>query len=103
MIEEIALPTAPTRCQEGPLSMWKTLISGLRSILLSAILAGTADAQLTSLTEGFDTVGSFMPPGTGIFAQGWVNVNNSRVGLGGARRERRRCGPRIYPVACPLK
>src|SRR5258708_7295122 len=59
--------------------MWKTLISGLCSFLLSAILAATADAQLTNLTEGFDTVGSFMPPGTGIFAQGWVNVNNSDV------------------------
>ena len=38
--------------------MWKTLSAGLCTFLLSTILAGTADAQLTSLTEGFDTVGS---------------------------------------------
>src|SRR5271165_2066586 len=61
--------------------MWKTLISGLCSFLLSAILAATARAQLTSLTEGFDTTGNSVPTPTGIFAQSqpWVNVNNSDV------------------------
>src|ERR1700738_4119390 len=59
--------------------MWKTLLSRLGSCLFLAISAATADAQLTSLTEGFDTTGNSVPTPTGIFAQSqpWINVNNS--------------------------
>jgi hypothetical protein len=56
--------------------MRKSLLTALFGFSLAAFLVEPARAQLTSLTEGFDTVGSFMS-GTGIFAQGWVNVNNS--------------------------
>jgi len=49
--------------------MWKTLLSRLGSCLFLAISAATADAQLTSLTEGFDTTGNSVPTPTGIFAQ----------------------------------
>jgi autotransporter-associated beta strand protein len=51
--------------------------SPLWGLILSALATGTAHAQLTSLTEGFDTVGSSGPPATGIFASGWVVTNNS--------------------------
>jgi len=59
--------------------MRKTLLSQLCSCLFLAVSVATAEAQLTSLTEGFDTVGSSGPPATGIFASGWVNVNNSDI------------------------
>jgi hypothetical protein len=59
--------------------MRKPLLARLFGILLSAILIDAAHAQLTSLTEGFDTTGNSVPTATGIFAQTqpWVNVNNS--------------------------
>jgi hypothetical protein len=57
--------------------MRKSLLAALFSFLLSAFLIEVARAQLTSLTEGFDTVGAPGPPATGIFASGWVVINNS--------------------------
>jgi fibronectin-binding autotransporter adhesin len=61
--------------------MWKTLLSRVGSCLLLITSVATADAQLTSLTEGFDTTGNSVPTPTGIFAQSqpWINVNNSDV------------------------
>jgi hypothetical protein len=59
--------------------MRKSFVCPLWGLILSALATGTAHAQLTSLTEGFDTVGSSGPPATGIFASGWVNVNNSDI------------------------
>src|SRR5580700_6541892 len=61
----------------GRLTMRKFLLAALFSFLLSAFLIEVARAQLTSLTEGFDTVGAPGPPATGIFASGWVVINNS--------------------------
>src|SRR5271165_1681254 len=59
--------------------MRKSLLTALFSFLLSAFLIEAARAQLTSLTEGFDTTGNSVPTPTGIFAQSqpWINVNNS--------------------------
>jgi len=57
--------------------MWKTLLSRVGSCLFLITSVATADAQLTSLTEGFDTVGTPGPPATGIFASGWIVTNNS--------------------------
>src|SRR5882762_11322269 len=57
--------------------MRKSFVRPLCGLILSALATGTAHAQLTSLTEGFDTVGSSGPPATGIFASGWVITNNS--------------------------
>ena len=57
--------------------MRKSFVCPLWGLILSALATGTAHAQLTSLTEGFDTVGSSGPPATGIFANGWVITNNS--------------------------
>ena len=59
--------------------MWKTLLSRVGSCLFLVTSVATADAQLTSLTEGFDTTGNSVPTPTGIFAQSqpWINVNNS--------------------------
>ena len=57
--------------------MRKSLPAALFSILLSAFVIEHAHAQLTSLTEGFDTVGSVGPPATGIYAAGWLTINNS--------------------------
>src|SRR5580704_15236801 len=61
--------------------MGKTLLSRLGSCVFLATSVLTARAQLTSLTEGFDTTGNSVPTPTGIFAQSqpWVNVNNSDV------------------------
>jgi autotransporter-associated beta strand protein len=61
--------------------MRKSLLAALFSFLLSAFLIEVARAQLTSLTEGFDTTGNPVPTQTGIFAQSqpWINVNNSDV------------------------
>ena len=58
--------------------MRKSCLAGLCAFLFLACLVPVTRAQLTSLTEGFDTVGSFQSA-TGIFAEGWVNVNNSDV------------------------
>ena len=58
--------------------MRKPLLASVCSLVLSAFLIVGARAQLISLSEGFDAVGSFVS-GTGIFAQGWVNVNNSDI------------------------
>jgi hypothetical protein len=57
--------------------MRKSFLTGLFSLLLTTFLIETARAQLTSLTEGIDTVGSSGPPATGIFAAGWLTINNS--------------------------
>jgi hypothetical protein len=45
-------------------------------VVVGAISTLTGYGQLTSLTEGFDTVGSSGPPPTGIFASGWIVINN---------------------------
>ena len=62
-------------------SMRKLFLSGLCVFLFTACLVPVSRAQLTSLTEGFDTTGNSVPTPTGIFAQSqpWVNVNNSDV------------------------
>jgi hypothetical protein len=52
-------------------------VYGLLSVVVGAISTLTGYGQLTSLTEGFDTVGSSGPPPTGIFASGWIVINNS--------------------------
>ena len=57
--------------------MRKSPLAALFGFLLSALLTQGTHAQLTSLTEGFDTVGSAGPPATGIFAAGWQTINNS--------------------------
>jgi hypothetical protein len=61
--------------------MRKSLFATLFSFLLSAFLTEVAYAQLTSLTEGFDTTGNSVPTPTGIFVQSQpsINVNNSDV------------------------
>jgi hypothetical protein len=57
--------------------MRKPLLAWVCSLLLSTFLFEGARAQLTSVNEGFDTVGSAGPPATGIFAAGWLTMNNS--------------------------
>src|SRR5271166_3745491 len=57
--------------------MRKNVVFGLLSVVVGAISTLTGYAQLTTLTEGFDTVGTPGPPSTGIFASGWVVINNS--------------------------
>src|SRR5208282_1363935 len=57
--------------------MRKSCLAGLCAFLFLACLVPVTRAQLTSLTEGFDTVGSAGPPATGIFATGWLVINNS--------------------------
>src|SRR5271165_4708955 len=59
--------------------MRKNFVFGLLSVVVGAFSTLTGYGQLTTLTEGFDTVGSSGPPATGIFASGWVNVNNSDI------------------------
>ena len=51
--------------------MRKNVVFGLLSVVVGAISTLTGYAQLTTLTEGFDTVGTPGPPSTGIFASGW--------------------------------
>jgi hypothetical protein len=57
--------------------MRKSLLPGLFGFLFSAFFIEPARGQLTSLVVGFDTVGSAGPPATGIFAAGWLTINNS--------------------------
>jgi hypothetical protein len=57
--------------------MRNNFVYGLLSVVVGAISTLTGYGQLTSLTEGFDTVGSTGPPPTGIFASGWIVINNS--------------------------
>ena len=57
--------------------MRNNFVYGLLSVVVGAISTLTGYGQLTSLTEGFDTVGSSGPPPTGIFASGWIVINNS--------------------------
>src|SRR5271165_7228638 len=57
--------------------MRKSCLAGLCAFLFLACLVPVTRAQLTSLSEGFDTVGSAGPPATGIFATGWLVINNS--------------------------
>lgn len=57
--------------------MRKNFVFGLLSVVVAAFSTLTGYGQLTTLTEGFDTVGSAGPPATGIFAAGWPTINNS--------------------------
>jgi hypothetical protein len=57
--------------------MRKNFVFGLLSVVVGAFSTLTGYGQLTTLTEGFDTVGSAGPPATGIFAAGWLTINNS--------------------------
>ena len=57
--------------------MRKLCIAALYTLLLSMLFIRAIHAQLTTLAEGFDTVGSAGPPATGIFASGWLTDNNS--------------------------
>src|SRR5271165_6292706 len=57
--------------------MLKNFVFGLLSAVIGTFSTLTGYGQLTTLTEGFDTVGAPGPPATGIFASGWVVINNS--------------------------
>src|SRR5580700_5993206 len=56
--------------------MWKALLSRLGSCLFLATSVATADAQLTSLTEGFDNPAPSTLPSV-LQSNGWVITNNS--------------------------